>query len=92
MCEPNTLGGKLTAPVVAGGRVFVASVDTHTVHALDGSSGRTVWSFTAGGRIDSPPTIYRGLVLFGAADGNVYALRAGDGKLVWRFRAAPQAR
>jgi outer membrane protein assembly factor BamB len=83
------LGGRLTAPVVTGGRVFVASIDTHTVHALDAQSGRLLWSGTAGGRIDSPPTVYRGLVLFGSADGYVYALRAADGQLAWRFRAAP---
>lgn len=42
--------------------------------------------------MDSPPTIYRGLVLFGSADGWVYCLRASDGRLVWRFRAAPEDR
>ncbi len=68
--------------------MFVASVDTHTVHALDEQTGETVWTFTAGGRIDSPPTIYRGKALFGSADGYVYAVRVADGKLAWRFRAA----
>ena len=86
------LGGKLSSPVVAGGKLFVASVDTHTVHALDASLGETLWSFTAGGRVDSPPTIDQGRVLFGSADGYVYCLRAADGALVWRFRAAPQER
>ncbi len=83
------LGGKLSSVVVAGGRLFVASVDTHTVHALDAESGKKLWSYVAGGRVDSPPTIYRGLALFGSADGYVYCLRASDGELVWRFRAAP---
>jgi hypothetical protein len=49
-----------------------------------------VWSFTAGGRIDSPPTIWQGCALFGSADGHVYCLNAGDGQLVWRYRAAPE--
>jgi len=80
--------GKLTSPVIAGGRVFVASVDTHTVHSLDASSGKRLWSFQAGGRVDSPPTIHQGQVLFGSADGWVYALHASDGVLAWRFRAA----
>ena len=86
------LGGRLTSPVVGDGKVFVASVDTHTVHALDADSGKTLWSYTAAGRVDSPPTIYRGLVLFGSADGWVYCLRASDGKLAWRFRATPEER
>ena len=88
----SELGGRLSQPVVAGGRLFVASVDNHTVHALDATNGKRVWTFTAGGRVDSPPTIYQGLVLFGSADGWVYCLRASDGKLAWRFRAAPEER
>ena len=83
------LGGKLTSPVIARGRVFVASTDTHTVHALDAKTGEPVWQYMAGGRIDSPPTIHQGRVLFGSADGWVYCLRATDGVLAWRRRAAP---
>jgi outer membrane protein assembly factor BamB len=83
------LGGRLTSPVVAGGRVFVACLDTHTVHALDTASGQQAWSFTAGGAVDSPPTVYAGRVLFGSADGYLYCLRASDGQLAWRFLAAP---
>ncbi len=84
------LGGRLSAPVIAEGKLFVASIDTHTVHALDARSGQRVWSYTAGGRVDSPPTIYQGMAIFGCADGWVYCLRASDGALLWRFRAAPR--
>jgi len=85
----RNLGGRLSAPTAADGMVFVADVDAHTVYALDAPSGRTRWTYTAGGRVDSPPTISRGCAVFGSADGWVYCLRAGDGELVWRFRAAP---
>ncbi len=81
--------GKLTSPVIAEDNVFVASVDTHTIHAFDATSGEKRWHYTAGGRIDSPPTIYQGRVLFGSADGWVYCLDASQGALAWRFRAAP---
>jgi len=80
--------GKLSAPVYADGRLYVSSIDSHTVYALGGETGMQVWSYTAGGRIDTPPTIHKGLVLFGSADGWVYCLRASDAKLVWRFRAS----
>jgi len=86
------LGGKLSAPIVADGRLFVASIDTHAVHAVDAVSGKELWSHTTGGRIDSPPTYYRGTVLFGSADGRVTCLRSSDGVLTWRFRAAPRQR
>jgi outer membrane protein assembly factor BamB len=83
------LGGRLSAPTIAAGRLLVAAVDAHSVHALDEKTGELLWSFTAGGRVDSPPTYHKGLVLFGSADGYVYALRAEDGELAWRFRGAP---
>ncbi|HUT09071.1 MAG TPA: PQQ-binding-like beta-propeller repeat protein [Thermoguttaceae bacterium] len=86
------LGGKLTQAVVADGRVLVAASDAHTVHALDAATGDRLWHFTADGRIDSPPTVWRGLVLFGSMDGRVYCLRAADGVLVWRLTAAPADR
>jgi len=84
--------GRLSGVTAAQGRVFVASVETHTIHALDADKGDALWTYTAGGRVDSPPTIHRGLVLFGSADGWVYALLASDGELAWRFRAAPEDR
>lgn len=83
------LGGKLSSIVVAEGKLFVAEIDAHTIHALDAESGERIWSFIAGGRVDSPPTVWSGHVLFGCADGWIYCLRASDGILVWRFRAAP---
>jgi len=86
----SKLGGRLSSVVVAEGRLLVASIDTHTVHALDADSGEVLWSFTAGGRVDSPPTICGGYAVFGSADGHVYCLRAADGALAWRFRAAPR--
>ncbi|MHC4558522.1 MAG: outer membrane protein assembly factor BamB family protein, partial [Planctomycetota bacterium] len=86
------IGGKLTQPVVADDKVFVASVNAHTINALDADTGETQWTYTAGARIDSPPTIADGLAVFGCRDGWVYALQSSDGKLAWRFRAAPDDR
>ncbi len=86
------IDGQLTSVVVAEGKVFVASVEEHTLYALDEASGKIAWHYTTGGRIDSPPTIYKGRVLFGSADGWVYCLRASDGALAWRFLAAPMDR
>jgi len=87
-----SLRGPLTPPVSAGGKVYVAAKDEHTLYALDSLSGREVWRHTAGGRIDSPPVIDGPRILFGCADGYAYCLRAEDGALVWRFQAAPARR
>lgn len=82
----------VTAPVVAGGTVFVAETDRHALHALSARDGKEIWTVVADGRIDSPPSVFAGLCLFGTRNGFVYCLRAEDGELVWRFRAAPRQR
>lgn len=82
------VGGKISAPTIADGKVFVASVDEHNVCALDADSGRINWRFTAGARVDSPPSVIRGRAIFGCRDGYVYSLRTSDGELAWRLRAA----
>jgi len=86
------IGGKLSSISVAGGKVYVAAVDRHTLYALDRNSGKIVWQYMAGGRIDSPPTIDNGAVFFGSADGWIYCVSADDGSLIWRLRAAPEER
>ncbi|MCP4262198.1 MAG: PQQ-binding-like beta-propeller repeat protein [Planctomycetes bacterium] len=81
---------KISQPVIAKGTVVISAIDEHRVIALDANDGSNRWTFTAGGRVDSPPTIYGDLVFFGSADGHLYCLRLKDGELVWRFRASPQ--
>ena len=84
--------GPLSAPTIAGGTAFVTRPNAHELIAIDTSSGKVRWRFTANGRLDTPPAIHRGLCLFGSAAGWVYALRADNGGLVWRMRAAPTDR
>jgi len=80
--------GTLSSVTAAGTMTFVSDKESRHVHALDIANGKTVWSFYAGARVDSPPTYSAGLVVFGAADGFVYCLNATNGELVWRFQAA----
>ncbi len=86
------LGGRLTQPVLAYGKVLVASKDRQMLHALDAATGKPTWTFRAGGRIDSAPTLHQGTAIFGSADGWVTCLRAEDGALAWRYRVAPADR
>ncbi len=86
------VGDKLTAPTVGRGRLLVASVDDHRIVALDARSGRPAWDFTAGARVDSPPTVCADRAIFGCRDGCVYSLRVSDGVPAWRWQAARQSR
>lgn len=83
-CEP-------TAPVAAGGLVFLAGSDG-AVRALDAATGNPKWTAYTGGRVFFPPTIAYGKAYVGSADGFAYCLAAATGKLEWRFRAAPAER
>jgi outer membrane protein assembly factor BamB len=80
-----------TAPVAAGGLVFVGGPDG-IVRALDAATGALRWKAYTGGAIRMPPTIWKGRALVGSGDGWVYALEARTGRLLWRFRAAPAER
>jgi outer membrane protein assembly factor BamB len=83
-------GEGASSPVVADGRVYVASTTTHSVRAFAVDGGEPLWCFTAGGPVDTPPTIDGDRVLFGCADGWLYCLHAADGQLAWRCRGGPR--
>jgi outer membrane protein assembly factor BamB len=83
------LPGRLTQPVIADEKVLVADQDNPVLCAYTADGGEAVWRFIPGGRIDSSPTIYKGLVYFGASDGFVYCLNLSDGELRWKYQAAP---
>ena len=83
------VGGRLTSPVIADGKVVVSSVDSHSILAFDSRSGKPLWKFVAGNRVDQSPTYARGRFVFGCRDGSVYCLNAKDGQLVWRYQVAP---
>ena len=81
-----------TASTVVGDLVAVAARDSHTLYALSRKNGAVLWTYTAGGRIDSPPTFHRGLLIFGSRDGWVHSVRAADGVLSWKFCDLPGQR
>ena len=86
------IGRRVSPPVVVGERIYAALVDEHRVVCLDAGSGRRLWDHATGGRIDSPPTYWKGRIIFGSADASVACLRATDGALAWRFVVAARQR
>lgn len=83
------LAGQPTQPVLAGRKVLVADKDNPVLCAFAFDSGAPLWRFIPGGRIDSSPAVYKGLVYFGATDGFVYCIDLESGVLRWKFQAAP---
>jgi len=85
------IGRRLSSVTIADGKLLVSAIDEHTVHCLDANSGKPLWKYVTGGRVDSPPTIWNQRVFFGCSDGWIYCLDQADGRLAWRFDAAAGA-
>ncbi len=88
--KPVSSGLLPTAPVAAGGLVFVAD-RSGAVRALD-SRGTLVWKTLTAGPIYYPPAVAHDRLYVGSADGRVYAFEARTGRRLWSFRVAPQER
>ncbi len=85
------VGVDSTAPVTAGGLVFVGGSDG-IIRAFDSGSGQAVWKACTAGPILYPPAIYDNRLFAGSSDGWLYALEAATGRQLWRFRVAPVER
>jgi outer membrane protein assembly factor BamB len=72
----------LSAPYIAGDRVFVGSTDNY-LYALDSSTGRLLWRFGTGGDVVGATADDR-FVYFAALDNLLRALRRGSGNQIWK--------
>ncbi len=79
-------------PVIAAGKVLLASSHDDSVAAFSLSDGSALWRFHADGPVRLAPAVDGGRVLFGSDDGHLYCLSLADGTLLWRFRAVPSNR
>ena len=76
-------------PVVMGTTLFVPSMVTDSVTAIDTATGAERWTFFADGPVRFAPVAAGGKVYFVSDDGCLYAVRAADGKRLWKVRGAP---
>ena len=83
-----SLEGRLTAPTSDGVRLYLGT--GADVVALNCSDGSVAWRVPD--PIDSPPSLYRGLAIYGTRTGWVRCRIAETGALAWSFRAAPEER
>ncbi|MCP4782653.1 MAG: PQQ-binding-like beta-propeller repeat protein [Fuerstiella sp.] len=79
-------------PVVMGDLMYVPSMVTDTVTALDTKTGEQRWQFFAEGPVRFAPLAWEDKVYVISDDGYLYCLSGADGKLIWKFRGAPRDR
>ncbi len=80
--------GTAVEPIVAGGRVFVATHAGH-LYALDLATGTPLWRFAAPGPLLHTPAVesHRVILAAAGAGAGVYALDAATGRLLWEAAA-----
>lgn len=92
---PNELRLRYDAsyePVVLGKSIFVPSMVTDCVTALDTETGTVRWRFFSDGPVRFAPVAWQGRVFFVSDDGHLYCVDAARGKLLWKFRGLPEGR
>lgn len=79
-------GGAAPGPVTFTNRVLFAGSTSGYMVALDGNSGRRLWTFNAGGSIIGGPSVYNETVYWGAG-----ATRSGPGSVhtMYAFSVPP---
>jgi outer membrane protein assembly factor BamB len=79
-------------PVVLGNLMFVPSMVSDSVTALDTATGQPRWRFFTDGPVRFAPLAWEDRVYVVSDDGHLYCLNAADGTLVWKFRGCPEGR
>jgi hypothetical protein len=76
-------------PVVLGKTLFVPSMVTDSVTALDTNTGEQRWQFFAEGPVRFAPVAWQDNVAFVSDDGHLYCVDAASGQLRWKFQGRP---
>jgi len=83
----SSIGGTVSAPVVAGGTVYAGS-SNGSAYALDAVTGASRWTATVGGTVSGPAAVGR-TVFVGSSSGTVRALDAATGANRWTATTSP---
>src|SRR2546430_4337140 len=79
-------------PIIADGKLIVASSMDDSVTAYDLRDGGELWRFCTGGPIRVAPAATEGKIFVGSDDGWMYALEARTGAVAWKMKGAPRTR
>jgi outer membrane protein assembly factor BamB len=83
-----------SAPVLAGGRIYIGSSDAQKLSALEAGTGKLVWAFDTGGSPWGRPALAGGAVFIGSAgvsgyivphQGGLVAVDRKSGEGLWKY-------
>ncbi len=78
-----------SSPLLHDGILYVGSWDGK-VHAIRAKSGRRVWTYDTGDRVNTSAAYSKGRIFIANNSGTVYALNAKTGKLAWSASQATE--
>lgn len=79
-------------PVIADGKVLIASSRNDSVTAYEVTTGNEVWTYHTNGPVRLAPAIWKDSVCFGSDDGCFYCVEIATGDLRWKRQAVPSNR
>ncbi len=79
-------------PIVADGKLLLASSRNDCVTAYEASTGRELWVYRTQGPVRLAPAVWKNAVCFGSDDGWFYCVDLSTGQLRWKHQAVPNER
>ncbi|MEU3601431.1 PQQ-binding-like beta-propeller repeat protein [Streptomyces sp. NPDC006798] len=79
----------LPRPVAADGVVYIGAQLGRALHAIDGTTARRKWTFTAEAGVNSEAAVSDGGVFVNCFNGVLYGLNAATGTKRWSYRFGP---
>ena len=73
-----------SSPAVTDEHVIIGGRDKR-VHCLERATGKQLWEFQTGGKVDSSPVVCGGKIAFGSDDGRLYVVSMENGKELWSY-------
>ena len=88
--DPTLTYDRAFHTVVHDGLVYYGSSADDSVHCLELTTGKEIWTYTTNGPVRLAPALYAGKCYVGSDDGYLYCLNGKTGALLWKFRAGPE--
>lgn len=78
-----------SSPLLHDGILYVGSWDGN-VHAIRAKTGRRVWTYDTGDRVNTSAAYSKGRIFVGNQAGSVFAINAKTGRLAWKASQATE--